>query len=80
MNDKAIQHAGKESTSSCMHPLCSLQHLPLSPRATLGRMRGQYKLPKYLTKWKDPEDGFAQTTNASQPDERADMFLQSVAH
>jgi hypothetical protein len=31
-----------------------------------GSTGGPYKLPKYLPNWKDPEDGFAQTTNVSQ--------------
>lgn len=55
-------------------------HMPHWAGDVTGSMRGQYKLPKYLTKWKDPEDGFAPTTNASQPDERADVLLVSVAH
>lgn len=37
--------------------------------AARGRCRRQHeeqcKLLKHLTHWKDPEDGFAQTTNAS---------------
>lgn len=40
---------------------------------------GRCKLPKYLTSWKDPEDGFAQTTDASQM-QRVSQLLPWAAH
>lgn len=40
---------------------------------------GRCKLPKYLISWKDPEDGFAQTTDASQM-QRVGQLLPWAAH
>jgi len=92
--DTSAPHAERKdrtkSTASHVHPQCSLGHLllPSVPcwagstavgEDVAGSTGGRCKLPKYLTNWKDPEDGFAQTTDASQM-QRAGQLSSWTAH
>lgn len=92
--DRSAQHAARTETTNStaihVHPQRSLRHLllrsaPCRPGGTgagedaAGRTGGRCKLPKYLTDWKDPKDGFAQTTNVSQM-QRAGQLSPWAAH